>query len=94
MQAYDAEADEPIAFAAIEEEVDSSTIVHDDDENYSYETMSSTDDNDEHLIYYDWVADTAATSHITHRCDAFTTYERIPEVPISGVGGIRTHAIA
>src|SRR5712691_11018552 len=47
----------------------------------------------ERLIFYDWLADTGATSHITHRRDAFTTYERIPEVAIAGVGEMKARAI-
>jgi len=43
-------------------------------------------------LFY-WLADSGTTSHIMHRYDAFTTYEPIKHIPISGIGGIRTHAI-
>jgi len=43
--------------------------------------------------FYDWLADSGSTVHITSRRDAFDTYEDITRLPISGVGGIKTHAI-
>ncbi len=42
---------------------------------------------------YDWLANTSTTSHITHRHDAFTTYQPLPKIPVSGVGGIQSFAI-
>jgi len=42
---------------------------------------------DECLIYYDWLADSAMTSHISHQCDAFTTYTSMGNKTVIGVGG-------
>jgi hypothetical protein len=42
---------------------------------------------DECLIYYEWLADSATTSHITHQQEAFTTYEPLGSSSITGVGG-------
>ena len=84
--------EEPMALIA---DNDKSDIIDDtyDGEYYNFDHVPSSDEMDMCLIYYDWLADTAATSHITHRCDMFITYETILEVPISGVGGLRMCAI-
>jgi len=58
---------------------------------YNNDVPSDSEYNDGQL--YDWLADTGTTSHITHRREAFTTYEPIPKVPISGVGGIETFTV-
>jgi len=75
---------------------DKSGIVNDDTydgEYYNFDDVLSSDEMDIRLIYYDWLADSAATTHITYQRDAFITYETIPEVLISGVGGLKTHMI-
>jgi hypothetical protein len=38
---------------------------------------------------YEWLANLAATIHVTNRCDAFATYEELPNTTVSGVGGTR-----
>ena len=43
-------------------------------------------ENDERLIYYDCLADSATTSHITNCRDVFTTYKRINDITIGRVG--------
>jgi GAG-pre-integrase domain len=44
--------------------------------------------NDEHLILYDWLADSATTSHITHQREAFTLYTPLgTHCSVTGVGG-------
>jgi len=85
--------EEPMALIA---DNDKSDIINNtyDGEYYNFDHVPSSDEMDMRLIYYDWLADTATTSHITHRRDAFITYETIPEVPISGVGGLKTYAIS
>ena len=74
---------------------DESEIVDDeyDGKYHNFDDALSSDEMDICLIYYDWLADSGATTHITHQCNAFITYESIPEIPISGVGGLKTHAI-
>ena len=89
-QANDMEVEEHIAFIADVGGVDSINTVYDD----KYECYNlDSDEIEEHLIYYDWVADTGATSHITNRRDTFTTYKRIPDVPIAGVGELKARVI-
>ena len=43
--------------------------------------------NDNWLIYYDWLADMAMTSHIMHQREAFTNYTPMGNSSVTGVGG-------
>jgi len=60
---------------------------------HNFKDVLNSDEMDIRLIYYDWLADSAATTHITHQHNVFITYELIPEVPISGVGRLKICAI-
>jgi hypothetical protein len=51
----------------------------------TYETCNA-DEIDERLIYYDWLADSATTSHICCQRDAFTSYTPANNVSVTGVG--------
>jgi len=57
--------EEPMALIADNDKLD---IIDDtyDGEYYNFDHVPSSDEMDMRLIYYDWLADTAATSHITH----------------------------
>ena len=44
------------------------------------------------LIYYDWLGDSATTSHVTNRRDAFTTFRPLRDTTVSGVGNVKTDA--
>jgi len=79
-------------------------FVTDEDDTFSDNTLATDDDleyynfdeNDEmapHLVYTDWLTNTAATLHITNRRDAFITYESIPAITIMGVGSTKTCTI-
>ena len=59
------------------------------DEHYNFNIFyaCNIDANDDRLIYYDWLADTATMSHITHQTEAFTNYTPIGNSSITGVGG-------
>jgi GAG-pre-integrase domain/Zinc knuckle len=72
-------AEEYIAFQANEEQ-------------YNFDTFDAcnADANDERLIYYDWLADTATTSHVTHQRDAFIDYTPMGNTSVTGVGGKET----
>ena len=72
---------------------ESDSDTYNDAEYHNYEHVPSSTEMDIRLIYYDWIADSGATSHITHRRDAFDTYEPITPIPISGVGGAKAHTI-
>ena len=84
--------EEPMALIADNDKLD---IVDDkyDGKYHNFDDVLNSDEMDIHLIYYGWLADSAATTHITHQRDAFITYELIPEVPISSVGGLKMCAI-
>ena len=58
------------------------------------ENMSSPSENNK-VIHelYDWLADTGTTSHITHRRDAFATYQLVPKIPVSLAGKNVSYAI-
>ena len=95
-QANAAEHEDHIAFmaeVADVDDMDTDNDIYDDAKYHNYEHVPSSTELELRLIYYDWIADTGATSHITHRRDAFNTYEPIPGIPISGIGGAKAHAI-
>ena len=48
--------------------------------------------NEETLIYYDCLADSATTSHILNYYKAFTTFNPIYKMKVGGVSGIQMHA--
>ena len=60
-------------------------------DNYGTAQVASSSKMTDDLFY--WLADLGTTSHIMHQCDPFTTYKPIQYIPISGIGGIRMHAI-
>jgi hypothetical protein len=81
-EANTAESDQ--SYAAIKEvaEVSSGGITFDPLEhgqyfNFSNENVANYSVNDESTLYYDWLANSATTSHITNRHDTFITYEPI-----------------
>jgi len=82
-----------IADAANDDDMDMDTKTYDDAKYHNFDHVPSSTEIDLHLIYYEWLVDSGATSHIIHRCDAFDTYKPIPPVPIAGVGGAKAHAI-
>ena len=55
--------------------------------NFTMYDACNPDANDDHLIWYDWVADTATTSHITHQREAFIDYTPLNNALVTGVGG-------
>jgi hypothetical protein len=60
--------------------------------NFADHDVTNYNGIDERTLYYDWLADSATTSHIVNRRDVFKTYESIHNTPITGVGGLRVHA--
>ena len=44
------------------------------------------------LIYYDWLGDSATTSHVCNRCEAFKTFHPLTDTTVSGVGNVKTKA--
>src|SRR6267154_4109887 len=78
-------ADEEIVFAMEESR---------DDEEHNFDSYQACnyEANDERLIYYDWVADSATSSHIASECDNFETYTKIQESTVTGMGGKKAAA--
>jgi len=69
---------------------DTKSVLDDDEEYYNFDVVDT--DNDECLIYYDCLVDSATTSHITNCQDIFTTYEYITDIAVGGVGQQSAHA--
>ena len=44
------------------------------------------------LINYDWLGDSATTSHVCNRCEAFKTFHPLTDTTVSGVGNVKTKA--
>jgi hypothetical protein len=59
------------------------------EELYNFDTYDACNlyGNDERLSWYDWLADTATTSHVMHQREAFTTYAPMGNGSVMGVGG-------
>ena len=70
----------------VEEEI--VCILQEDEEMYNYNGYNSADLNkiDERLIYYDWLADTATTSHVSNCLEAFTSFKPLKDAKVTGVG--------
>lgn len=47
--------------------------------------------NDERLLFYDWLADSATTSHVTNMRNAFTSFQPFTKA-VNGVGNAQTYA--
>jgi hypothetical protein len=45
--------------------------------------------NDYRLLWYDWVADSAMTSHICNACEAFAKYSPADGITVAGVGNAK-----
>src|SRR5262245_7803220 len=70
------------------EEVTFAVIEPVEEEVYNFDTYDvNSTANDERLIYYDWLADSATTSHVTYQRDAFTSYVPTTDLSVTGIGG-------
>ena len=80
VQANIAYNNQPIAFI-----VDES-----DTEDYNFDTFNSNDvmANDDRLSFYDWLGDTATTSHIANSKQSFSTFTPLSKMAVSGVGNV------
>ena len=63
----------------------------DDEEGYNFNEDNSYNMNqiNEPVIYYEWFADSATSSHVTNKHDTFITYEPLYSTSIVGVGQIK-----
>ena len=53
----------------------------------TFDTTCNIGENDDCLIYYDWLADTATSAYVTHQHEAFITYTLVGDQNVTGVGG-------
>src|ERR1700678_1646267 len=60
--------------------------------NFDEHDVNYSGDYNPPLIYYDWLGNSATTSHVTNRCDAFTTFRPLKDTKVSGVGNVKTEA--
>jgi len=54
--------------------------------------VTNTKTNDELVTFYDWLADSATTSHICNRKDAFVSYQPLTGKTVAGVGNNQANA--
>ena len=88
--------DEEVTFVMEEEnpeEENTTSNIGDEEHNFDTYQACNYEANDERLIYYDWVADNATSSHIASDRDYFNTYTKIQESTVTGVGGKKAAAI-
>jgi len=59
-------------------------------QNFNFENYDVTNYNgiDERTLYYDWLADSATTSHIINQRDIFKTFNPVNNTLITSVGGL------
>jgi hypothetical protein len=83
----------------MEEEVIFQSIKYDNENPIDMEQYDNFDSdviitykNGETLIYYDCLADSATTSHITNCQEAFISFEPFHKMLVEGVSGIKTCA--
>ena len=62
-----------------------------DEEAYNFDQFTPCDGNDERLMFYDWLADSATTSHVTNMRDSYTTFTPLTKT-VSSVGNAQAHA--
>ena len=61
--------------------------------NFDEIDVSYTGEYNPPLLYYDWLADSATTSHVSNQRDAFKTYQPLTDTNVSGVGNVKTKAL-
>lgn len=54
-----------------------------------FKEYEESNENDERVLYYDWLADSATTSHICNDREAFTNYHHDGEGTVVGVGSVK-----
>jgi len=88
--------DEEIVFITLEnpKEENPESSIDDEEHNFDSYQACNYEANDERLIYYDWVADNATSSHIASERDSFETYTKIQKSTMTGMGGKKATAIA
>ena len=89
----DDDDDEHIVFTT--QVAGSSKITFDPSEegiNFDKPDVSNSNEYDSHLIFYNWLADSAMTSHICNRHEAFLRFHPLTATTVTGVGNLVTKA--
>jgi hypothetical protein len=60
--------------------------------NFEELDVNNSDEYNPRLIYYDWLGDSASTSHVANQRDAFKTFQLLADTIVSGVGDKKTKA--
>jgi hypothetical protein len=60
--------------------------------NFDKPDVSNSDEFDERLIFYNWLADSATTSHVCNQREAFTSFHPLTATKVTGVGNLVTKA--
>jgi hypothetical protein len=60
--------------------------------NFEELDVNNSDEYNPRLIYYDWLGDSASTSHVANRRDAFKSFQPLADTIVSGVGDKKTKA--
>ena len=87
------EEDEHIVFSAHEP----LEIIFDDSEkglffNFDEHNVNNYSELDPPLLYYDWLCDSAMTSHVSNRHEAFKIFHLLTGTQVSGVGNVKAKA--
>ena len=53
---------------------------------------SNPNEMDERLIYYNWLADSATTSHVSNAREMFTNFQLLQKAAVTGVGNTSAQA--
>ena len=60
--------------------------------NFNKPDVNNSSEYNSPIIYYDWLVDSAMTSHITNQHEAFTTFHLLTGTTVSWVGNIKAKA--
>ena len=60
--------------------------------NFNEPDVNDSSESNSRLFYYDWLADSAMTLHISNRHEAFMTLYPLTDTVVSGVGNVKTKA--
>ena len=76
---------------------ESSKITFDESEegqvfNFEESDVNNSSEYNPCLFYYDWPGDSATTSHVCNRHEAFKTFHPLTDTTVSGVGNVKIEA--
>lgn len=60
--------------------------------NFTNSNVTDVDEIDTQVIYYDWLANTASTSHVCNSCEAFMEFKSLTATTVTGIGNLSTMA--